>query len=312
MRKTKVWQPPVGIDMEIDIDQIWREAESQARRSAANSVAPSASPASGSMLMVPHPPTVKAPNSARGRLQDSFGSSRGSVSPKVAQKKRPSSAKNSGPPAVAREADQSQESFGAGGYMENLAYSPDWEVSGPLMQTGTSQPSVDEDYEQVWEADNEGPYMLDVTVPSGPHDYNQRFGPLTGGSRKTVSRKGKRRPTSGVAKAQRVYSANNGVKIPKPKRPSILSQAITKENAMLIIDELRRQQNDHLLGILEEEQAKEANREILMSDVYHVKEKARLEKLFTEERAMASKRIMLVTAEHENILMSKMAHLGLM
>ena len=42
---------------------------------------------------------------------------------------------------------------------------------------------------------------------------------------------------------------------------------------MQVLDGLRRQQNEQLLAILEEEQAKEAEREVRMADVYQQKDK---------------------------------------
>jgi hypothetical protein len=47
----------------------------------------------------------------------------------------------------------------------------------------------------------------------------------------------------------------------------------TRQVAMQILDGLRRQQNEQLLAVLEEEQAKEAEREVRLADVYQQKDK---------------------------------------
>lgn len=49
----------------------------------------------------------------------------------------------------------------------------------------------------------------------------------------------------------------------------------SRHAAMQILDGLRRQQNEQLLAVLEEEQAKEAEREVRMADVYQQKDKVR-------------------------------------
>lgn len=49
----------------------------------------------------------------------------------------------------------------------------------------------------------------------------------------------------------------------------------SRHAAMQILDGLRRQQNEQLLAVLEEEQAKEAEREVRMADVFQQKDKVR-------------------------------------
>ena len=59
----------------------------------------------------------------------------------------------------------------------------------------------------------------------------------------------------------------------KKKAPSQGPVVPSRHAAMQILDGLRRQQNEQLLAVLEEEQAKEAEREVRMADVYQQKDK---------------------------------------
>jgi len=54
---------------------------------------------------------------------------------------------------------------------------------------------------------------------------------------------------------------------------------------------MRQENNKQLLGILEEEQQKEAEREAKLRDITEEGERKRLEKIFGIERARASERI---------------------
>lgn len=77
------------------------------------------------------------------------------------------------------------------------------------------------------------------------------------------------------------------------------------------LEALRRQQNEHLLQVLEEEQSKEEQRETELAKVENPVERRRLEKIFGIERARASEKIMHITEEHEEVLTRTMQELGL-
>ncbi len=62
------------------------------------------------------------------------------------------------------------------------------------------------------------------------------------------------------------------------------------------IEALRNQHNQELLGILEEEQRNEADREKKLHEVGDDNERVRLEKIFGIERAKASERIVKASA----------------
>ena len=72
-----------------------------------------------------------------------------------------------------------------------------------------------------------------------------------------------------------------------PKIKGRISEKEIKEK----VENLRMQQNHEMLLILEEEQANEANREVMMTKIMDAKEKKRLEKIFGMERAKAQTRI---------------------
>ena len=108
--------------------------------------------------------------------------------------------------------------------------------------------------------------------------------------------------------------AENAYRPAKKSRKKGQTQAQTipsKSAAMQMLDGLRRQQNEQLLAILEEEQAKEAEREFRMAGIFQQKDKQHLERLFTQERAQASLRIIDLTARHEKMLAQTMIQLGL-
>ncbi|KDO34715.1 hypothetical protein SPRG_00777 [Saprolegnia parasitica CBS 223.65] len=75
------------------------------------------------------------------------------------------------------------------------------------------------------------------------------------------------------------------------------------------LDQFRRRQNQELLHVLEEEQAAEEQREIILRNAGDVSERRRLEKIFGVERNMASERIMRLTEEHEIMFTQRMADL---
>jgi hypothetical protein len=91
--------------------------------------------------------------------------------------------------------------------------------------------------------------------------------------------------------------------------------AVDIQGALLDLEELKRRQNEELLGVLETEQTKENEREALLQkvctrgwccgvarcsreamQVESMAERRRLEKIFGVERAKANERIMRMTA----------------
>ena len=87
---------------------------------------------------------------------------------------------------------------------------------------------------------------------------------------------------------------------------------MTSDEAQHLVEQLRRQQNEDLLLVLEQEQRNETDREIELAKVTDPSERRRLEQLFGVERARASERIMQITAEHEAVLASHMRELRLL
>uniref|UniRef100_K3WI08 Trichohyalin-plectin-homology domain-containing protein n=1 Tax=Globisporangium ultimum (strain ATCC 200006 / CBS 805.95 / DAOM BR144) TaxID=431595 RepID=K3WI08_GLOUD len=76
------------------------------------------------------------------------------------------------------------------------------------------------------------------------------------------------------------------------------------------IDVLRRKHNEELLRVLEEEHHAEEQREHLLQQAVHSKaERARMETIFSKERARASERIMDITQRHERTLASRIDQL---
>jgi len=182
-------------------------------------------------------------------------------------------------------------------------------------------------------------YMVDVTVPSGPGSNGNEIGPGEAPqasapaqqpqrtqpypTTRGMSSKSKRVPTGKSKRSSKsvqreqslkretmdAYSTRSGLGS-KSGRSEFGSRPAV-DMAAQIVEELRRQQNEHLLGILEEEQANEAEREIILRDVQDSNDRERLERQFAIERAKASERIMRVTAEHEMVLASRISQLGL-
>eukprot|EP00741_Cyanophora_paradoxa_P003678 tig00000093_g3575.t1 len=72
------------------------------------------------------------------------------------------------------------------------------------------------------------------------------------------------------------------------------------------IEETRRLQNEQLLALLEEEQAAETEREMMLASVRDPAERRRLERIFGVERAQASERIISTTIAHERLLQEKL------
>jgi len=87
---------------------------------------------------------------------------------------------------------------------------------------------------------------------------------------------------------------------------------LNRDEAQHLVEELRRQQNQSLLLVLEQEQRNETDREIELAKVTDPAERRRLEHLFGTERARASERIMQITAEHEAVLAAHMKELDLL
>lgn len=77
------------------------------------------------------------------------------------------------------------------------------------------------------------------------------------------------------------------------------------------MESMRRRQNEHLLKILESEQAAEENRERMLRTTHDERERKRLERVFGMERARASEKIMRMTEDHELLLAAKLNELGL-
>lgn len=72
------------------------------------------------------------------------------------------------------------------------------------------------------------------------------------------------------------------------------------------VDELRRNQNEELLQVLEEEHHAEEQREFLLRQaVDNAAERARLENIFDKERAQVSERIMKLRERHEEELAAR-------
>lgn len=65
------------------------------------------------------------------------------------------------------------------------------------------------------------------------------------------------------------------------------------------------------MGILEEEQRNDAEREDKLKEIQDENERKRLEKIFGIERAKASERIVNASNEHEKIVFAEMKRLGL-
>ena len=76
----------------------------------------------------------------------------------------------------------------------------------------------------------------------------------------------------------------------------------SRNDLMAKIEKLRRQQNEYLLKILEEEQAEESRREGMIKKARTPVDKKRYSRLFNVERSQASNRILRITEEHQVVM----------
>lgn len=77
------------------------------------------------------------------------------------------------------------------------------------------------------------------------------------------------------------------------------------------LEELRRDQNEHLLRVLQEEQGAEDAREAALAEEKDPKRRRSLEEKFAVERGEASTRLLQITQDHEVALADRMRELGL-
>ena len=77
------------------------------------------------------------------------------------------------------------------------------------------------------------------------------------------------------------------------------------------LEELRRDQNEHLLRVLQEEQGAEDAREAALAKEKDPKRRRSLEEKFAVERGEASTRLLQITQDHEVVLADRMRELGL-
>eukprot|EP00698_Gefionella_okellyi_P003017 TRINITY_DN12842_c0_g1_i1.p1 TRINITY_DN12842_c0_g1~~TRINITY_DN12842_c0_g1_i1.p1 ORF type:complete len:121 (-),score=12.36 TRINITY_DN12842_c0_g1_i1:74-436(-) len=107
------------------------------------------------------------------------------------------------------------------------------------------------------------------------------------------------------------------VQISSPLRQSSAKAAPTRDAKVPVgdpaqrVEELKKRQNEELLAILAQEQAKENEREFLLAGVEGVAERRRLELIFGVERAKANQHIMNLTREHELVLAQHMVAFGI-
>ena len=85
---------------------------------------------------------------------------------------------------------------------------------------------------------------------------------------------------------------------------------LSRNQKMQLIEELRRQQNEELLTVLNTEQDAESRRVRARASARTEKDCSRLDRQFARERVETSKRIMSLTARHENELEHRMKLLG--
>lgn len=74
---------------------------------------------------------------------------------------------------------------------------------------------------------------------------------------------------------------------------------------------MRKRFNEELLAILEEEQRKENDREEVLRSINDPELYNEKEKQFGVERAVASRRIIEVSQQHETIILREMKRLGI-
>lgn len=176
---------------------------------------------------------------------------------------------------------------------ERMEYKPSNNVSGVIEErTEYQQPSVSQ-------TNVPRTHLKESRQHRAPRRrHNGKSRPQSAAPTRGKSRRGKQvRPTTAYRKKKIISK--------KKKEP------ITPRSAMEEVEMLRRQQNAHLLSVLEEEQQAEAMREEKRKKVTLSGEKRRIDKLFGVERAKASERIMRITEAHEKELASKMAELNL-
>ena len=83
------------------------------------------------------------------------------------------------------------------------------------------------------------------------------------------------------------------------KKSAVKKTRMSRNEAIQHIEALRHLHNQELLSVLEAEQHNEADRETELRGVTEECERKRLEKIFGIERAKASERIVMASAEHE-------------
>ena len=319
--KTKVWKPPAGLDIELDIKAIKEQAEASVLRSrepSQNSVGTIGQvPVSGKIPPKTAPiahvigggiSKKKAPLSARGRMEERRVES--FVPQPAALGVRPASAHGDSAAGGATPNEKEKVSV-----IAETIVSP-----APLQaqaERGERQQGHTGHSSRPFEVD-EAPYQTDQLRPVSTGQRlttrtNKRGGAAPAKKGGWADKIGPRRPsTVGIGMAEKL--AENAYRPAKKSRKKGQTQAQmipSKGAAMQMLDGLRRQQNEQLLAILEEEQAKEAEREFRMTEIFQQKDKQRLERLFTQERAQASLRIIDLTARHEKMLAQTMIQLGL-
>jgi hypothetical protein len=114
--------------------------------------------------------------------------------------------------------------------------------------------------------------------------------PLAGGKGKYEREKSKGKVAAGV----------KGTAKPPPTIERLTLEAHTKiVDPQRQLEQLRREQNEALLRVLEDERSAEEQREKTLKIVSDQKERNRLEIVFADERKRASERIIKLTKEHE-------------
>jgi len=125
--------------------------------------------------------------------------------------------------------------------------------------------------------------------------------PLAGGTGKykNESKKGK-----AVASVKKMSYPGTSSMTPKQANQTIerlsLQSQVTVVDPDMQLEQLRREQNEALMRVLEEEKGAEESRERMSKAVFSEQEAQRMELVFAEERRRASERIVKLTKEHEN------------
>lgn len=94
-------------------------------------------------------------------------------------------------------------------------------------------------------------------------------------------------------------------------KKNIIIFCLNNADGWEMIEEIKRRQNHELLALLEDEQAKEDQREQMKSGLDDPVEIERLERIFGIERAKANEKIMEIVRGHETELQSMMQQIGL-